>query len=64
MLDDPYLRKEACSQMALLSDDAYEIGLENIRDALAAAEIKGERLVFDSEIDIFMMVAHTPTRPA
>ena len=37
VLDDPFLKKHAASQLALLSDEAYAAGLRRIRAALAAA---------------------------
>jgi SAM-dependent methyltransferase len=52
---DPYLRKESSSQLALLSDEAYEQGLRRIREALVEAEEKGETLLFKTELSIFML---------
>lgn len=52
VLEDPYLCKQSSSQLALLSDEAYERGLQRIRKALATAESVGETLIFQSEIYI------------
>lgn len=60
VLDDPYLRKHACSQLALLSDAAYEAGLARIKAALRAAEARGETLVFESRFEIRMVVGRRP----
>jgi SAM-dependent methyltransferase len=56
VLKDPFLAKNATSQLALLSDDAYAAGLTRIREALDAAQQAGRQLVFDSEILIGMLV--------
>jgi ubiquinone/menaquinone biosynthesis C-methylase UbiE len=52
---DPYLRKESSSQLALLTDEAYEQGLRRIREVLAEAEAKGETLLFETDLSIFML---------
>jgi SAM-dependent methyltransferase len=56
VLDDPFLHKDATSQLALLSDAAYRAGLNRIRLAIAAAEAAGEQLVFPVDIPITMLV--------
>jgi SAM-dependent methyltransferase len=56
VLKDPFLRKEAASQLALLTDEAYAAGLRRIREALDAAEEAGEQLAFPTDIQIGMMV--------
>ena len=52
VLEDPFLAKNACSQLALLSDQAYEEGLSLIRRALADTEAQGSALVFQDIIQI------------
>ena len=52
---DPYLRKESTSQLALLSDEAYEQGLRQMKKALAEAEEKGETVLFETDLSIFML---------
>ena len=56
VLEDPFLAKNACSQLALLSDQAYEEGLDRIRRALARAEAQGKTLVFQNTLQIHMLV--------
>ena len=56
VLEDPFLVKNSCSQLALLSDQAYEAGLCCIRRALAEAEAQGSRLVFQDTIQIHQIV--------
>jgi ubiquinone/menaquinone biosynthesis C-methylase UbiE len=56
VLEDPFLAKNSCSQLALLSDRAYEEGLCRIRRALAEAEAQGNMLVFQNTIRIHQMV--------
>jgi len=60
VLDDPFLRKESCSQLALLEDEAYERGIQRIREALAAAKARGETLLFPTDIHLFLMAARLP----
>jgi ubiquinone/menaquinone biosynthesis C-methylase UbiE len=46
VLDSYFLQKSACSQLLLLSDEAYAAGLARIRAAIAEAEARGEQLPF------------------
>jgi ubiquinone/menaquinone biosynthesis C-methylase UbiE len=55
VLHDPYLQKNACSQLALLTDDAYASGVQRIQAALAAAEAREETIVFPAELSVEMM---------
>jgi ubiquinone/menaquinone biosynthesis C-methylase UbiE len=56
VLDDPFLVKNSCSQLALLSNEAYAAGLRRIRRALARAEARDETLVFRNTIQIHQLV--------
>jgi hypothetical protein len=49
-LDDYFLRKTSSSQLMLLSDAAYEAGLERMRARIAEAEARGEQAQFQSHI--------------
>jgi ubiquinone/menaquinone biosynthesis C-methylase UbiE len=60
VLEDPFLRKNACSQLALLTDEAYEAGLRRIEAALEAAEAASEDLVFRTDLSIAMLTGHKP----
>jgi hypothetical protein len=60
VLEDPFLQKDACSQLALLTDEAYEAGLRRIEAALEAAEAAGEDLVFRTDLSIAMLTGHKP----
>lgn len=55
VLNDPFLEKNACSQLALLPHEAYVAGLRKIEAALTEAEVRGETLVFQSDISIRML---------
>jgi ubiquinone/menaquinone biosynthesis C-methylase UbiE len=57
VLDDPFLSQESCSQLALLSDEAYAAGLRRIESALDRAEAAGETLVFDSDLTLVLLTA-------
>jgi len=56
VLDDPFLKKHACSQLALLSDEAYAAGMRRIEAAVVEAESVGEQRVFAVEILFGMLV--------
>jgi len=56
VLADPILQKHGTSQLALLTDEAYTVGMNRIRTALDEADVTGKTLVFP--VDIFLtMVA-------
>lgn len=55
VLKDPFLEKNATSQLILLSDEAYAAGLGHIRGALENAERVGETLIFQNTIRIQML---------
>ncbi len=55
ILADPFVQKHACSQLALLSDEAYAAGLERIEAAVAAAEVQGETLTFHTDLLLAML---------
>ena len=52
VLDDPFLQKSACSQLALLSDEAYVRGIRRIEAALDRADAAGVELVFDVDTSL------------
>jgi SAM-dependent methyltransferase len=56
VLDDPFLEKNACSQLALLSDEDYTAGLGKIRAVVAAAEATGETIRFPCEILLRILI--------
>jgi SAM-dependent methyltransferase len=56
VLSDPFLKKDAVSQLALLSDEAYARGIGRICAAIDAAERAGESISFKTEILIEMLV--------
>jgi ubiquinone/menaquinone biosynthesis C-methylase UbiE len=60
VLDDPFLKKEAVSQLALLSDKAYEKGMQRIREALNNTERSGKILTFQVELRLDMLTARKP----
>ncbi len=55
VLDDPFLCKNSCSQLALLSKEAYAAGVQKIEAALVEADARGESIVFRSEFSIEML---------
>ena len=55
VLSDPFLQKLACSQLALLTDEAFADGLQRIEEDLTRAERRGETLTFETELTIQML---------
>lgn len=55
VLDDPFLQKNASSQLALLSDAAYAAGVQRIKTAIAKAEAAGNTLRFPTELIMEMV---------
>jgi len=64
VLKDPFLRKNAVSQLAILSDLAYQQGIERIQEALEAADAVGRTLIFQTELRLDMLAGfkRTPER--
>ena len=52
VFEDPYLQKNATSQLILLSNADYLGGIKNIRVALEDAEVQGQDLVFPVELTL------------
>ena len=60
VLADPYLEKNAVSQLALISDQAYAAGIERIKKAISQAEEEERNLVFRCDIYLHILVAARP----
>ena len=54
---DPMLLKNATSQLAVLSDDAYAAGVARIAAALADATAAGQEIVFPVDISLAMVTS-------
>jgi ubiquinone/menaquinone biosynthesis C-methylase UbiE len=55
VLRDPFLKHNATSQLALLSEELYQVGIERIKQALLQEK---EQVVFRSEIQVKMFLGH------
>jgi len=55
VLQDPFLQKTATSQLALLSDQAYQQGLDRIRQDLARAARGGAPLTFQVDLKMDLL---------
>ena len=66
VLEDPFLKHNSTSQLALLSSTAYQTGLQNIKRELAEAGRRNEKISFHSNLFIKMYSGYKPTyeRPA
>ena len=60
VLNDPYLEKNATSQLALLSEGEYAAGIEQIKNAITLSERSDEELVFHSDIFLHILQASAP----
>lgn len=58
VLNDPFIKHNATSQLALLSEETYQAGLKRINKALADAKEKNEQIVFRSEINVKMFLGY------
>jgi ubiquinone/menaquinone biosynthesis C-methylase UbiE len=52
VLEDPFLKHNSTSQLALLSPHAYQIGIQNIKSAIAGAKRHVEQITFHSDLFI------------
>ncbi len=60
VLNDPFLKKNATSQLATLSDDAYKSGIGKIKSAIADAESRKEGVAFSSDLCVKMTFGFKP----
>ena len=60
VLRDPFLKKSATSQLALLTDEEYSSGIERIKKTLANAAASHEKIVFSSDIQVKMHLGYKP----
>ncbi len=58
VLKDPFIKHNATSQLALLSEETYQAGVKRINEALVEAKEKNERIVFRSEINVKMFLGY------
>ncbi|MBN1286187.1 MAG: class I SAM-dependent methyltransferase [Anaerolineae bacterium] len=58
VFDDPFLRKDQVSQLALLGDASYAAGLARMRAAVETAEAQGKTLMFTVDIFLEMVVGY------
>ncbi|HET9906911.1 MAG TPA: class I SAM-dependent methyltransferase [Anaerolineales bacterium] len=60
VLKDPYLKHTSTSQLALLSQSAYQAGIERIKAAIVAARTRDEKIVFRSDIPVMAYLGYKP----
>jgi SAM-dependent methyltransferase len=58
VLDDPVLQKNGTSQLALLTDDAFQAGMAHIKSAVQLAESYKEQIIFPNHIALPAVVGH------
>ncbi|MFN8384370.1 MAG: methyltransferase domain-containing protein [Anaerolineales bacterium] len=58
VLKDPFIKHNATSQLALLSEETYQEGMQRINEALVVAKEKNEQIVFRSEINVKMFLGY------
>jgi ubiquinone/menaquinone biosynthesis C-methylase UbiE len=57
---DPFLEKNSTSQLILLTDEAYQQGLERMKATLSKAVAANQKLIFPVDLMIDMLVARKP----
>lgn len=60
LLQSPFLQKQGTSQLALLTEEAYQAGLERIKAAIRDAESGGETLHFVVDICLALVTGSAP----
>ncbi len=60
VLKEPFIKHNATSQLALLSEDKYQDGIQRIMTAIEEAEAKNEQAVFSSDIQVKMFLGYKP----
>jgi SAM-dependent methyltransferase len=60
VLRDPFLKKSATSQLALLSDQEYASGIRRLEQAIASASARQEKIIFSSDIHVQMFLGYKP----
>jgi hypothetical protein len=62
VLGDPFLKQNSTSQLALLSVDVYQTGIQNIKLAITEAQKRGEQITFHSDLFIKMCLGYKPNQ--
>jgi SAM-dependent methyltransferase len=60
VFNDPILHKEGTSQLSLLTGEAFEEGMERMKEALRLAERRGEDIVFSTHIALPVVIGYAP----
>ncbi len=60
VLKDPFLKHNSTSQLALLSEDAYQAGISRIKAAIAESKTPNQRIVFRSDILVKAYLGYKP----
>ncbi len=60
VLDDPFLKHNATSQLALLSDETYQTGMRKIKEKLEQSTAAKELITFRSDFPVKMLLGYKP----
>jgi len=60
VLNDPFIKHNATSQLALLSKDSYVRGIEKIKADLESARSNDRQIIFKSDFWVKMFTGHKP----
>ncbi len=58
VLQDPFIKHNATSQLALLSEETYQAGMKHIHQALWDAKENDEKIAFHSDIHVKMFLGY------
>ena len=57
VLTEPYIKQSSSSQLALLTDEIYNAGVEKIKTEISKAEARNEPLTFRTDLHVLMTTA-------
>jgi len=60
VLNDPFIKHHATSQLALLSEESYQAGIERIQAELKRAQLEKEQIIFKSDFWVKMFSGSKP----
>ncbi len=56
VFDDPFLAKDAVSQLAIMTDQQYQAGLQKIEKEIRAGEIRGHSICFSTYLRLDLLI--------
>ena len=60
-LEEGRLDKSATSQLSVLTDEEYPQGIDRVREAVEAAEVRGESLCLSADLRLYATFGAVPS---